>query len=163
MANHLCKCPITIEGYVESRSKEIGEQLNMDPELVPALVKNLRLAGFSKAGIAKQFGLETGARHNMGPSVTETRPARDWVACRYKHIAPLMAHSLVCPERITPQHVIAAFWHHGKAVAQKKDPKAYAPSNELTKRLLAQANRHGLSSLAEGLKIAMEYNRTRSL
>lgn len=160
MTNPLCNCPVTIEGFLESRSEEIGADLRMDPTLVPNLIRNLREAGLKKMELARHFGLETGARHTKGPIVTETRPARDWVASRANHIAPLMAHAAVCREGTTPQRVIAAFWNHGKAVARKKSPDAVAPCATLSQQIFSQANRYGLKSLTSGLKIAVRFNRT---
>jgi hypothetical protein len=159
MRNTLCNCPVTIKGHVEHMAKFVGVQKKMDPELVPALVRNLRLAGMAKKHILKHlYGLESNPTSR--PTITETRPADRWVACRTGHITPLLEHAKVCPNGITPQHVIAAFWSHGKAVARKKHPNATAPCDTLANRLIAEANRHGLSGIAEGFKTAMRFNRT---
>lgn len=161
MTNFICNCPVTIQGFLETRSELVGERLNMDPSLVPALIRNLRIAGMSKLGIAKQFRLRMAARHAMRPIVTETRPASKWVACRTGHIAPLLAHAEVCQHGTTPERVIAAFWNHGKAVARKKDPNAVAPSDTLVRRLVSAANRYDLDGVAAGFKIAQRFNRVR--
>lgn len=147
----ICNCPVEIQGFVERHAPRAGRHLKMDPALVPALVRNLRLAGMSKIHIAKQLGISF-ASHTMGPIITETRPASKWVACRVKHIAPLLAHAEVCREGTMPSTVIAAFWNHGAAVARKKDPNAVAPSDTLVKRLVAAANQYGLFGMSFRMK-----------
>lgn len=160
MTNFICNCPVTIQGFVERHAPRAGRHLSMDPTLVPALVRNLRLAGMAKSHIAKQLGIPF-AHHTMGPIITETRPASKWVACRTGHIAPLLAHAEVCQHGTTPERVIAAFWNHGKAVARKKDPNAVAPSDTLVRRLVSAANRYDLDGVAAGFKIAQRFNRVR--
>jgi hypothetical protein len=160
MRNTLCNCPVTIQGEIERMSPTVGNHLSMDPTLVPALVRNLRLAGMAKSQIRLQL-LGSKRSPTSGPMVTETRPADKWVACRTGHIAPLLAHAEVCTKGITPQHVIAAFWQHGKAVSKRRDPNATAPSDTLTKTLVSKANAYGLSGISEGFKIAQRFNRVR--
>lgn len=172
--NSLCSCPITIEGQVERAAKYPGPNgFKIAPELVPALVRNLLAAGFTKGEIRRRAKLVS--RSTTRPTVTETRPLKDWIQVRDGHLEPLFQHAAsgTCPEGVTVRDVALAFWAHGTAVTtgfrriqvgsfpvngnnapiyDLRPESSPIPTSSLVRVLVAKTRKYGEPALAEWFK-----------